>query len=39
VHQISYIDHWRAPQTKTTSPNGDHTDHSDHTSDFVNIEL
>ena len=36
VHQISYIDHWRAPQNRTTSPNGDHTDH---TSDFVNIEL
>jgi MoaA/NifB/PqqE/SkfB family radical SAM enzyme len=36
VHQISYIDHWRAPQTRTISPNGDHTDH---TSDFVNIEL
>ena len=36
VHQISYIDHWRAPQNRTTSPNGDH---SDHTSDLVNIEL
>ena len=36
VHQISYIDHWRAPQNRTTSPNGDHTDH---TSDLVNIEL
>jgi MoaA/NifB/PqqE/SkfB family radical SAM enzyme len=22
VHQISYIDHWRAPQTSTTSPGG-----------------
>ncbi|MGA2352263.1 MAG: radical SAM protein [Terracidiphilus sp.] len=23
VHRISYIDHWRAPQTTTTSPGGD----------------
>jgi MoaA/NifB/PqqE/SkfB family radical SAM enzyme len=23
VHKISYIDHWRAPQTKTISPGGD----------------
>ena len=23
VHKISYIDHWRAPQTKTVSPGGD----------------
>jgi MoaA/NifB/PqqE/SkfB family radical SAM enzyme len=23
VHQISYIDHWRAPQTSTTSPGDD----------------
>jgi len=22
VHQISYIDHWRARQTQTTSPGG-----------------
>jgi MoaA/NifB/PqqE/SkfB family radical SAM enzyme len=36
VHQISYIDHWRAPQNRTTDPHGDHTDH---TSDLVNIEL
>jgi len=36
VHQISYIDHWRAPQSLTTSPNGDH---SDHNSELVNIEL
>jgi MoaA/NifB/PqqE/SkfB family radical SAM enzyme len=36
VHQISYIDHWRAPQTLTTTPQGDH---SDHTSDLINIEL
>jgi MoaA/NifB/PqqE/SkfB family radical SAM enzyme len=36
VHQISYIDHWRAPQTRTTTPHGDH---ADHTSDLVNIEL
>jgi len=21
VHKISYIDHWRAPQTRTVSPN------------------
>jgi len=24
VHQISYIDHWRAPQTRTISPGGSH---------------
>jgi len=36
VHQISYIDHWRAPQSLRTSPNGDH---SDHNSELVNIEL
>lgn len=36
VHQISYIDHWRAPQTRTTTPHGDHSDHS---SDLVNIQL
>jgi MoaA/NifB/PqqE/SkfB family radical SAM enzyme len=36
VHQISFIDFWRAPQTLTTTPNGDH---SDHTSDLVNIEM
>ena len=36
VHQISYIDHWRAPQNRTTTPHGDH---ADHTSDLVNIEL
>ncbi len=35
VHQISYIDHWRAPQTRITTPHGAHTDH---TSDLVNIE-
>jgi len=23
VHKISYIDHWRAPQTSTISPGGD----------------
>jgi MoaA/NifB/PqqE/SkfB family radical SAM enzyme len=23
VHRISYIDHWRAPQTQTVSPGGD----------------
>ncbi len=23
VHRISYIDHWRAPQTRTVSPGGD----------------
>ena len=22
VHQISYIDHWRAPQTRSISPGG-----------------
>jgi hypothetical protein len=22
VHRISYIDHWRAPQTRTVSPGG-----------------
>jgi hypothetical protein len=22
VHRISYIDHWRAPQTTTVSPGG-----------------
>ena len=31
VHQISYIDHWRAPQTRTTSPGS--------TEALVNIEL
>ncbi|MCU1312418.1 MAG: Radical Pyruvate-formate lyase-activating enzyme like [Acidobacteriaceae bacterium] len=36
VHQISYIDHWRAPQTRVTTPHGDH---ADHTSDLVNIEF
>jgi MoaA/NifB/PqqE/SkfB family radical SAM enzyme len=36
VHQISYIDHWRAPQTRTTTPHGDQSDHS---SDLVNIQL
>jgi MoaA/NifB/PqqE/SkfB family radical SAM enzyme len=36
VHQISYIDHWRAPQNRTTSLNGDHADRA---SDLVNIEL
>ena len=36
VHQISYIAHWRAPQTRVTTPQGDHTDH---TSDLINIEL
>jgi len=24
VHQVSYIDHWRAPQTATTDPGGGH---------------
>ena len=24
VHQISYIDHWRTPQTRTISPGGEH---------------
>ncbi len=36
VHQISYIDHWRAPQTRVTSPGGDRTDQA---SDLVNIGL
>jgi MoaA/NifB/PqqE/SkfB family radical SAM enzyme len=31
VHQISYIDHWRAPQTRITSPGA--------TEGLVNIEL
>jgi MoaA/NifB/PqqE/SkfB family radical SAM enzyme len=31
VHQISYIDHWRAPQTRVTSPGS--------TEGLVNIEL
>jgi MoaA/NifB/PqqE/SkfB family radical SAM enzyme len=26
VHRISYIDHWRAPQTRTISPGGDATE-------------
>jgi hypothetical protein len=25
VHRISYIDHWRAPQTSIISPGGDKT--------------
>ncbi len=34
VHQISYIDHWRAPQKRITTPGGDAADRS---SDLVNI--
>jgi hypothetical protein len=26
VHQISYIDHWRAPQTRSISPGGGHAE-------------
>jgi MoaA/NifB/PqqE/SkfB family radical SAM enzyme len=36
VHQISYIDHWRAPQSLQTTPGGDP---SDRAADFVNIQL
>jgi MoaA/NifB/PqqE/SkfB family radical SAM enzyme len=36
VHQISFIDFWRAPQRLQTTPGGDH---SDHTSDLINIQL
>jgi hypothetical protein len=25
VHQVSYIDHWRAPQTRSVTPGGGHT--------------
>ena len=40
VHQISYIDHWRAPQHQQASPGLPATpDAADHTSDLVNIEL
>jgi MoaA/NifB/PqqE/SkfB family radical SAM enzyme len=31
VHQISYIDHWRSPQTRQTTPGGPH-------SELVNIQ-
>ena len=34
VHQISYIDHWRAPQTHTISPGG----HSAGTPELVTIQ-
>jgi MoaA/NifB/PqqE/SkfB family radical SAM enzyme len=34
VHQVSYIDHWRAPQTNTISPGSVAPD-----GDLVNIEL
>jgi MoaA/NifB/PqqE/SkfB family radical SAM enzyme len=40
VHQISYIDHWRAPQHRqagTSLPEAPAS--SDHTSDLVNIQL
>ncbi|MGI8770624.1 MAG: radical SAM protein, partial [Acidobacteriaceae bacterium] len=36
VHQVSYIDHWRAPQSLQTTPGGEH---SDQASEFVNIQL
>lgn len=40
VHQISYIDHWRAPQHQHTSPGLPATpEAADRTSDLVNIEL
>jgi MoaA/NifB/PqqE/SkfB family radical SAM enzyme len=32
VHQISYIDHWRSPQTRQTTPGGPH-------GELVNIEM
>lgn len=32
VHQISYIDHWRAPQTNRITPGG-------HPSELINIQL
>jgi hypothetical protein len=31
VHQISYIDHWRSPQPRRTTPGGPH-------SELVNIQ-
>ena len=40
VHQISYIDHWRAPQQKQPAAGLPATpDATDHTSDLVNIQL
>jgi MoaA/NifB/PqqE/SkfB family radical SAM enzyme len=40
VHQISYIDHWRAPQHRQTGTSLPATpESSDHTSDLVNIQL
>jgi len=35
VHQISYIDHWRTPQTLTTSPGGEHQEETK----LVSIQL
>jgi MoaA/NifB/PqqE/SkfB family radical SAM enzyme len=35
VHQISYIDHWRAPQTSRISPGG----HSESSPELVNIQV
>lgn len=35
VHQISYIDHWRAPQKDRVSPGG----HAPETPELVNIQL
>ena len=29
VHQVSYIDHWRAPQTTSVTPNGSHKPESE----------
>jgi MoaA/NifB/PqqE/SkfB family radical SAM enzyme len=37
VHQISYIDHWRAPQTSTTSPGSNAGSTSESTAGLVNI--
>jgi hypothetical protein len=34
VHRISYIDHWRAPQTRTVSPGG----HGAETPELVKIQ-
>ena len=35
VHQISYIDHWRAPQTSRSTPGG----HPENSPELVNIQL
>ena len=37
VHQISYIDHWRAPQTSSTSPGSNAGSTSESTAGLVNI--